>query len=164
VGFVVMFKSTFTGVKMFYSMLVLVTAVACYGFGWYMDRQETIAWSNRCLLQSFDDLEGIKLKKWDLTLTPDAFMRFKKTYQNGRQEYYSFNLRRFKDMDYLGTTIRGTIRFRTLADDVIVQTYNDPKGNVDSMTTTLKIPVRNMDAERLDSLYSALNYLKAKRN
>ena len=127
-----------------------------------MDKQETISWSNQCLLQSFDTSGELKLKKWEFSLTADAFMRFKKTYQNGRQEYYSFNLRRFKDMDYLGTTTRGTIRIKTQADDVIVQTYNDPKGNVDSMTTTLKMPVKNMQAERLDSLYIALNYLKPK--
>lgn len=157
-----MFKSTFVGAKAFRYILVLFTGGACYGFGWYMDKQETISWSNQCLLQSFDTSGELKLKKWELSLTADAFMRFKKTYQNGRQEYYSFNLRRFKDMDYLGTTTRGTIRIKTQADDIIVQTYNDPKGNVDSMTTTLKIPVKSMQAERLDSLYIALNYLKPK--
>jgi len=142
--------------------MVVTTMAACFGFNRYTDKLETISWSNQCLLQSFDTSGELKLKKWELSLTADAFMRFRKTYQNGRQEYYSFNLRRFKDMDYLGTTVRGTIRLKTLADDIIVQTYNDRKGNVDSMTTTLNIPVRNMDAERLDSLYNALIYLKRK--
>jgi hypothetical protein len=65
-------------------------------------------------------------------------------------------------MDYLGNSTRGIIRLNTLADDVIVQTNNDRKGNVDSMTTTLNFPVKNMDAERVNSLCHALTYLKSK--
>ena len=157
-----MFKSTFTSIKALGYKGLLVAVVAGCSFNWYADRQETLTWGNQCLYQSYDASGELKLKKWDLSLTADAFLRFKKTYQNGRQEYYSFNLRRFKDMDYLGNTTRGTIRLKTLADDIIVQTYNDRKGNVDSMTTTLNIPVKNMEAERLDSLYQALTYLKSK--
>lgn len=157
-----MFKSTFARHKWLINSCLLLAALAGYGFNRYADKQQTISWSNQCLFQCFDASGEIKLKKWDLSLTADAFLRFRKTYLNGRQEYYSFNLRRFKDLDYLGTATRGTIRIKTLADDIIVQTYNDRKGNVDSMTTTLSIPVKNMDAERLDSLYNALNYLKLK--
>ena len=143
-------------------LMVLAITLTSYGFGWYADKQEALLWASKCLLQSFDAVGEPKLKKWDLTLTPDAFIRFKKTYQSGRQEYYSFNLRRFKDMDYIGTNIKGTIRLKTMADDVIVQTYNDPKGNVDSMSTSLKIPVRGLEAEQLDSLLHNLTLLKAR--
>jgi hypothetical protein len=156
-----MLKSTFVKDKVRYLLLLLLTvSLISYGFTLYTDKQQALLWASRCLLQSFDASGELKLKKWDLSVTPDAFIRFKKTYQNGRQEYYSFNLHRFKGLDYLGTTTKGTLRFKTLADDVIVQTYNDPKGNVDSMSTTLKIPLRNIEAEQLDSLLTTLTYLK----
>ncbi|CAM3628532.1 hypothetical protein MUGA111182_00065 [Mucilaginibacter galii] len=156
-----MMKSTFAGFKPLY-VLGLASVFLLAGFSLYIDKQDTISWSNQCLFQSYDSSGELKLKKWELTVTADAFMRFRKTFQNGKQEYYSFNIRRFKDMDYLGNTNKGIIRLSTLADDIIVQTYNDRKGNVDSMSTTLKIPVKNMGAERLDSLYQALTYLKSK--
>jgi len=143
--------------------MIVVAAMVFYGFNYYTDKQEAISWSDHCLFYGYDSSGEINLKKWDISLTNDAFIRFRKTYLNGRQEYFSFNLRRFKNMDYLGTTTRGTIRFKTMADDIIVQTYNDRNGNVDSMATTLNIPVKNMEAERLDSLLTALNFLKKLR-
>ena len=158
-----MSKSTFIKPRVLGIMILGLALIAGnYSFLWLTDRQQALLWASRCLLQSFDTTSDPKLKKWDLTLTPDAFIRFKKTYQNGRQEYYSFNLQRFKEMDYLGTTTRGTLRIKTLADDVIVQTYHDPKGDVDSMSTTMKIPLRAIEAEQLDSLLTALSSLKVK--
>jgi hypothetical protein len=76
--------------------------------------------------------------------------------------YYSFNLHQINDMDYIGTTNIGTLQFKTMPDDVIVQTYNDRHGDVDSMTIILNLPVKNMEPERLDSLNEALNYFKGK--
>ena len=128
-----------------------------------MDDGQWLTWSNKCFMQSFNPDGEQKLKKWEFNLTDQAFIRLRKTYTNGKQEYYSFQLRRFKDIDYLGTTTNGTLQLRTIADDIIVQTYDDPKGNVDSMATTLTIKVKNMDAERLDSLHNALIYFKGKK-
>jgi hypothetical protein len=156
-----MLKISFLNSKPLYTVALLGTVVfLIYGFSWMFDKHETITWGNQCLSRSYDYSGEPKLKKWELLFTTDAFFRLRKTYQSGRQEYFSFKLSRFKDMDYLGNNIRGTLRLKTLADDIIVQTYNDPKGNVDSMTTQLSIPVKNMEADQLDSLYKALNYLK----
>ena len=160
-GFVVMLKSAFMNSKGRYLPLIALAAgLTGYSFSWYTDRQQALLWASKCLLQAFDATGDPKLKKWDLTLTPDAFIRFKRTYQGGKQEYYSFNLHRFKDLNYLGTTTKGMLCFKTQADDVIVQTFNDPKGNIDSMSTTLKIPLKNVEAEQLDSLLNAITYLK----
>jgi hypothetical protein len=65
-------------------------------------------------------------------------------------------------MDYTGTAESGTLQLKTMADDIIVQTYNDKKGDIDSMATELDIPVKNMAPERLDSLRKAFNYFKGK--
>jgi hypothetical protein len=110
----------------------------------------------------FDAEAAGKLKKWELILTDDSFIRLRKIYSNGKQEYYSFHLHRFNDMDYLGTSNAGMLNLKTEDADIIVQTYNDRKGNVDSMTSVLSIPVRNMEPEKLDSLRNALLFFKAK--
>ena len=127
-----------------------------------MSEQEWLNWSNKCLSSSFNPTPDINLKKWEITLTPDYFLRFRKTYQQGKQEYFSFNLQRLTHVDYLPGDTAGILRFNTQTDDIIVQTYEDPEGNIDSMATTLGLPVHSMNAARFDSLKSALNYFRAK--
>jgi len=150
-----------TPMRRFTCVLVLLTFLSL-GFVNYNSRQEAINSGNKCLMQSYDVNAALKLKKWELAVTDNAFVRYKKTYSNGRQEYFSFNLRRFSDISYLGDVNAGLLQLKTLADDIIVQTYNDPRGNVDSMAAIMEIPVRGMGPERLDSLRSALMYLKIK--
>ena len=145
---------------MIISIAILGSASLCFTYA--MDEQQWLTWSNKCLTQSYNADGDVKLKKWELSLTDNAFVRLRKTYANGKQEYYSFHLHRFNDMDYLGTTTAGTLQLKTIADDIIVQTYNDPKGDIDSMATSLNIQVKNMDPERLDSLRDALIYFKGK--
>ena len=127
-----------------------------------MSEQEMLSWSNKCLTECYDPSGQAKLKKWELVLTDDAFIRLRKTYANGKQEYFSFQLHRFTDMDYLGSTVNGTLQLKAVADDIIVQTYNDPREDIDTMATQLNIPVKNMEPERLDSLQMVLNYFKNK--
>ena len=132
------------------------------GFRHSYDDQEWLAYVNRALNQSYDQSAEPKLKKAELSLTTDYFIRFRKTYAHDMQEYYSFNLRQFNDIDYMGDINKGVLELKTMADDIIVQTYNDRRGDIDSMTTVLPIPVKNMEPDRLDSLRQAFNYFKAK--
>ena len=141
--------------------LLTLTGIINFGFIPTLDEQEMLAWSNKCFTQSYDASEE-KLKKLEFTLTNDAFVRLRKTFTNGKQEYFSLHLKRLNDIDYLGTAAIGTLQFKTTDDDIIVQTYNDRKGNVDSMANVLNIPVKNMGAERLDSLRTVLEYFKNK--
>jgi hypothetical protein len=133
-----------------------------YGFKPGMDEQEWLNWSNKCLAESYNPPPDVKLKKWEIALTSDYFLRLRKTYQHERQEYFSFNVHRLTDVEYLGNDTTGTLKMSTLADDIIVQTYEDPKGDLDSMATALELPVKNMSPARVDSLKMALNYFKAK--
>jgi hypothetical protein len=142
------------------SILALVSLN--YGFKAEMSEQEWLNWSNKCLSSSFNPAPDINLKKWEITLTGDYFLRLRKTYQQGKQEYFSFNLHRLTNVDYLGNDTAGTLKFNTQTDDIIVQTYEDPEGNIDSMATTLGLPVHNMSTARFDSLKSALNYFRMK--
>ena len=144
--------------------LIAVCALVLIHFSFKpgMSEQEMLVWGNRCLSESYDPSGEVKLKKWEFTLTPDAFVRLKKDYTNGKEEYYSFHLHRYKDMNYLGTTASGTLQLTAIADDIIVQTKDDPKGDIDSMATQINIPVKNMEPERLDSLQVALKYFRDK--
>jgi hypothetical protein len=141
---------------------MLIVIAANYGFKYNFDEQDWLIYANRCLAQSYDQSADPKLKKVEISITTDYFIRLRKTYNKNMQEYYSFSLHKFDDMDYLGSTGGGTLQLKTMADDIIVQTYNDRRGDVDSMTTVLNIPVKNMEPERLDSLREAFNYFKAK--
>ena len=140
----------------------LLAAWLNYSFKPQTDDQEWLDWSNKCLTASYNPGLDVKLKKWELTLTNDYFLRLRKTYQHGRQEYFSFNLHRLNGVKYQGDEQTGTLELSTNADDIIVQTYEDPKGDIDSMSTVLELPVRNMSPARLDSLKTALSYFKAK--
>ncbi|MDR3696464.1 hypothetical protein [Mucilaginibacter sp.] len=134
-----------------------------YGFKPAFEEQDWLTYANQALAQSYDASGDSKLKKVEFFLTPEYFIRLRKTYAKGKQEYYSFNLHQLNDFDYLGNTSTGILEFKTQADDIIVQTYNDRHGDIDSMTTVLDIPVKNMEPERLDSLHEAFDYFKAKR-
>ena len=148
--------------KTYFLTAILVLSLLHFSFKAEMTEQEILAWSNKCLTQSYDPSGEAKIKKWDITLTDDAFVRLRKVYTNGMQTYYSFQLRRFNDMAYIGTTVSGTLQLKTIADDIIVQTYNDPKGDIDSMATELDLPMKNIEPNRLDSLQMELNYFKKK--
>jgi hypothetical protein len=126
-----------------------------------MDEQAWLRWSNKCLNESYDPSGEVKLKSWELTVTPEHFLRLRKTFQHGKQEYFSLHLHLFNDMNYLGNINHGMLQLKANNDDVIVQTYDDPKGNVDSMAMSLDLPVKNMQPERLDSLRTALLYFKS---
>jgi len=143
-------------------LFITLAGIINYCFVPALDEQEMLTWSNKCFNESYNPSPEEKLKKFEFTLTSDAFVRLRKTYTNGKQEYYSFHLHRLNDMNYLGTSESGILQFKTTADDIIVQTYNDRKGDLDSMANVLNIPVKNMGAERLDSLHNVIEYFKAK--
>lgn len=148
--------------KTYFLTAILALSLLHFSFKAEMTEQEMLTWSNKCLNESYDPSGEAKLKKWDIALTDDAFVRLRKVYTNGMQTYYSFQLRRFNDMAYIGTTVSGTLQLKTIADDIIVQTYNDPKGDIDSMATELDLPVKNIEPDKLDSLQMAFNYFKKK--
>ena len=148
--------------KAYFLGSIVLLAVLHFSFKTAMSEQEMIDWGNRCLTESYNPSGEVKLKKWELVLTNDSFLRLRKTFTNGKQEYFSFQLHRFTDMDYLGNTLNGTLQLKAKADDIIVQTYNDPREDIDTMATQLNLPMKNMEPDRLDSLQVVLNYFKNK--
>lgn len=103
------------------------------------------------------------LKKYELQVSGTGFCRYKKYYQSGKQEYFSFHFLKYKAADYVGNSTSGTLYLHTLNDDVIVQTYKERRGgDIDSMATSLAIPVKNMEPEDLELLQEKFRQLQAK--
>lgn len=105
--------------------------------------------------------ESDRIKRYELNVTNNGFCRYKRYFNNGKTEYFAFKLSKFKDMDYYGTTNAGKLYIHTRGDDVIVQTYKDRGGDVDSMATQLIIPLKNIEAEDLNLIRDNLNKINA---
>ncbi len=103
-----------------------------------------------------NEAQGKELKRIELNVTNTGFCRYRKVYNSGKVEYYAFNLSRFKTLDYYGNAEKGELYLRTKNDDVIVQIRNDRKGEIDSTTTYMVIPLKNIDVEQLNALGESL--------
>lgn len=108
------------------------------------------------------DLEDAKFKKVEINLTKDGFFRYRRTFMSGKQEYFSFNFSQFQEMEYLGTIQSGFLIMRTKPESIIVQTFRDRNGNVDSMATELKIPLKNIEAEDIQSFQVCFSQISEK--
>jgi hypothetical protein len=106
------------------------------------------------------EYELLKIRKFELLLSDEGFLRYRKTYNSGKQEYYSLNLTRVSSMDYLGDTASGNLLLKTIEDDVIVQTYNDRDGNVDSMATQFRLELHAVEPEDLLALQNDILGMK----
>ncbi|MCX2574668.1 hypothetical protein [Pedobacter sandarakinus] len=100
--------------------------------------------------------ESNAIKRYELNITNNGFCRYKRYFNNGKTEYFAFKLTKFKDMDFMGNTSSGKLYLRTKGDDVIVQTYKDRGGDVDSMSTQVIIPLKNIEAEDLNLIRDRL--------
>lgn len=102
-----------------------------------------------------------QIKQYELSVTNSGFCRYKRYFRNGKVEYFAFNFLRYKDTDFFGTTKGGMLYLRTAEDDVIVQTYEDPAGDVDSMASCLVLPIKQVEAEDLNMLLAGFQSMRA---
>ena len=132
-----------------------------YGFAAVMDEQQWLSWGNRALTEAYNPSGEPNIARWEIMLTTDHFIRLRKTYQQGMQEYYSFHIKRLSGLNYIpGTEAADTLQLHTQTDDIIIQTFGDPAGDLDSMAATLNIPVNKLAPGRLDSLKEGLRFLR----
>lgn len=96
--------------------------------------------------------EGPDILSYELQVTNSGFCRYKRHFADGKTVYFSFNTVKFKKLDYSGTTKSGRLFLYTIKDDVIVQTFNDNKGDIDSMATFLSIPLKDIRSADLADL------------
>ena len=109
-----------------------------------------------------ETLENPALKRYELNVTNSGFCRYKRYFTSGKVEYFSFNLVKFKSLDYYGNDKLGSLILRTNGDDVIVQTYNDRKqGDIDSMANYMSIPIKNIEPQELNDLSERLVKMNA---
>lgn len=140
---------------------VCLVLFVCSAFGTAEESTQII---QNTLTKYYDSsVEGTTLKRYELNVTNSGFCKYKKVYANGKTEFFSFNLSRFKGIEYYGSTLRGELHLYTNNDDVIVQTHNDKNGDVDSMATHMVIPLKEIDQDVLNSLSSQLLLAKAKK-
>lgn len=151
-------------IKVCINVLLLGIFLACVGAGESNESLKDLAKRTQFRLNALHhpDKEGQKLKQCELLLSEEGFLRYRRTHTNGKQEYFSFNLSRIKSINYLGDTQSGELAIETLEDDVIVQTFNDRGGNVDSMSTHFILPLNKIEAEDLISLQADLLEMKEK--
>ncbi len=136
--------------KIVFSFTVCLAFLLLAGFD--LPEEQTFFIQN-LLTKYYDTDAQIKdLKRFEINVTNSGFCRYRRVYNNGKEEYFAFNLSRFKGMDFYGTTTRGELYLRTKNDDVIVQTRNDRSGEIDSMGTYLVIPLKNIEVEQLNEL------------
>lgn len=101
---------------------------------------------------------GIKATSFDIS--ESGFIRYRKTDAANKSEYFSVKLNEFKEASYLGDEKAGWLLLKFTNEAVIYQTYNDKAGNVDEMLAEIKIPLKNIDVDDINSFCNALNSLK----
>jgi hypothetical protein len=149
-------------IRKIYILIILLTS-GFTGLRAYRKPVELpLQWPQDYLSAHYDMTAGAqKLKKFELQLTPDGFFRLKKTFLSGKQEYFAFHLKKLDRFEYFGSVSGGTAYLSTLHDDIIVQTFNDRKGNIDTMARLLTIPLKDIGAEELDSVAMLLKKVKS---
>ncbi|PWS26517.1 hypothetical protein DHW03_17215 [Pedobacter yonginense] len=145
--------------------LFLIPAFCLFlcGFSYSDSIDEYVGYLQKSFTDHYDfSQESNQIKRYELNVTNNGFCRYKRYFNNGKTEYFAFKLAKFKDMDYYGTTVSGKLCLRTKGDDVIVQTYKDRGGDVDSMATQIIIPLKNIEAEDLNQIRENLNKINPK--
>lgn len=133
--------------------LLSATAVFLCAFSDPESMEQYVGFLQKSFTDHYDSSQEVKqIKRYELNITNNGFCRYKRYFNNGKTEYFAFKLAKFKDMEYDGTTASGKLYLRTKGDDVIVQTYKDRGGDVDSMATEVVIPVKNMEPEDLNAI------------
>ncbi|WP_231462322.1 MULTISPECIES: hypothetical protein [unclassified Pedobacter] len=146
--------------KFTFCLRLLCIPILCmflYAFSSVDSVDEYVNYLQKSFTEHYDFAqESSTIKKYELNVTNNGFCRYKRYFNSGKVEYFAFKLAKFKDLDYLGTSTAGKLYLRTKSDDVIVQTYNDRAGDVDSMAASIVIPLKNIEAEDLNQIRESL--------
>ncbi len=114
-------------------------------------------------LNKHHDITAISggLKKFELEVTNTGLCRYRKTYSNGKIEFFALHIGRIKEVVYLGNVQSGKLVLNTVGDDVIVQTFNDKKGgDVDTMANSMMIPLKALEIEDINAIYERMEVIK----
>ncbi len=106
------------------------------------------------------DTHYLMCKKSNLNITDNGFLRYNKVFKNNKTEYTSVQIKKIVSIDYFGKENAGWLSIKSGAESVIVQTYNDPDGNIDTMTNEIKIPLMNITTQEITHINNRLLELK----
>lgn len=134
--------------------LCVLSCLVFMAFSAHVLLDEELVYLQKKLIEHYDNAQEDRgIKRYELNVTNSGFCRYKRYFKTGKVEYFSFNLAKFKDLDYYGTDKNGLLVLRTKGEDVIVQTYNDKKGgDIDSMAAYMSIPLKNIEPQDLTEL------------
>ena len=143
--------------------LLLIIGLVWVAFTTSSQLDEQTAFLQKMLTDHYDESAGSsEIKRYELNVTNTGFCRYKRFFVKGKVEYFSFNLIKFKEIDYYGNDKKGTLFIRTTGDDVIVQTYKDRKGgDIDSMAAYMAIPLKNIEAQDLIAISERMMKMNA---
>ena len=102
----------------------------------------------------------LEYKSYKLEITDQGFIRYRRVLANNKTEYFSVKADKFLTLNYQGTERSGLLSMSCEPSSVIFQTYKDPSGDVDSMTSEIVFPLNNITAEELNQLQYNFEYLK----
>ena len=100
------------------------------------------------------------LKSTSFEISDNGFIRYKKTANDNKSEFYSVKANELQDISYLGNENAGWLLLKFTNEAVIYQTYNDKSGNTDEMRSEIKIPLKHINVNEINSLVVAVNSLK----
>lgn len=140
------------------SILVVILLVFC-SFG-NDELEDLLTGLQKNIRNSMRFSAETNVSKTKLEVTPNGFIRYTESFKNGKQYYTSLKLDKFSNMNYLGTDQYGSLIFHSIKNDVIVQTYHDRAGDVDSMSNHLDIPMEATTPEQLNALDYQLRRIK----
>ena len=74
-------------------------------FSGFSDRDEQTLFIQNLLIKYYDsDVNRKDIKRFEINVTNNGFCRYRKIYNNGKQELFAFNLSSFKTMDSVSYT------------------------------------------------------------
>ncbi|WP_214228676.1 hypothetical protein [Pedobacter sp. B4-66] len=149
------------------NLKICVTLIMCSIFMAFSNTElldEQITYIQKLLVNHYNEEPEIsQIKHYELNVTNSGFCRYKRFFKSGKIEYFSFNLIKFRDLDYQKIDTTGVLFLYTKGDDVIVQTYNDrSEEDVDSMADYMSIPVKNIEANDITELTEAIKKMNAR--
>lgn len=141
--------------------LFFLLPAVCLFCGFHTVSLSELSSSTEVLLKKLVQTDiGSGVKEQKVEITAEGFLRLRRKLQSGKEEYFSFHFSRYQEMDYTGTTENGYANILVADTNVIVQTFHDPAGNIDSMATHLKIGFQQCSAEELSQLASQFTQLR----
>ncbi|MFD2730659.1 hypothetical protein [Pedobacter alpinus] len=141
-------------------------AVAALTYLFLNNEEINIANAKKSVVNHYQQYQAEKefgVKKASFELSNNGFIRYRRTGNDNKVEYFSVKMDKILNVDYLGTEKMGWLVIKCLEESVIYQTYQDNKGNVDDMIAEIKIPIKNIDITEINVWVNDINNLKASK-